>query len=463
MRHDLDADWQNFFPTYRLGSNEIALAEYNAASERAKSDDNAVSIANGVLLAALLPVLPAISPFLADILKGPSLTSERLTNFAIFILAMIMATGVVSAYFCHLRRSYVFSARKVIVLRRMLGQSYGVSTLVLPNWRIEGADHPFAIRLFPGWRLQSSYPYYAIAALAASVAAFGFSFYSTEILIALHVPLLRDGFRTAHIFNAGFWFFWFFATLYYIRRSLFDHFETSLLILTKLLCKILKVRLQGRTHSVLYSAKLARYEAIRHKIELRYAKEFAVEREDRRFYGHNGNDWLAMARAARDRFRGKKAGGGTTITQQLARTLFIKDFHKTVRRKVVEVLLARWLEKILTKQEIIEIYLCSVRYEREIFGIAHARSHFFGQSEVDKINSAILIERISSVTGKFRRESTAVMLEDFVRKGLLEASEAKQILVLYRDLISAGKISAGSGGEPEEVIAEFEAQYKQYG
>jgi penicillin-binding protein 1A len=462
MRHELERDWQQFYPTYQLGDKEIALAEYNAASERAKSDDNALSIANGVLLAALVPSLPVVSPFLDAFLTEPPLATDRITNFAVLMMAMIAATGIVSAYFCHLRRSYVFSARKVIVLRRMLGQSYGPTTLILPNWRIEGADHPFAIRLFPGWTLQGSYPYYAIAALAASFATYGFSLASTDLIIRLNQPIIIAGIRTAQAAQIGFWILWFICTLYYIRRNLFDHHETSLLVATRLISKWMGLRLQDGMQATLYSARLARYEVIRNKIDLSHAKIFAVFREDRRFYHHRGNDGLAIIRALRDRLRGKMAGGGTTITQQLARTLFIKDLHKTVRRKIVEILLARWLEALLTKQEIIEIYLSSVRYDRSIFGIARARQHFFGNDEVNKINSVVLVERISSVTGKFRRISTDIMLQEMIENRLLKASEALGVLSIYKEMVSSDKITLGTDGSPDDLIREFETAYRQY-
>jgi penicillin-binding protein 1A len=133
LQHPLEQDWQQNYPTYKLGGQEIAMAEYQTAAERAHSDDNAVSIANGLLLAAIAPAIPVASPFLIEFLQKPAMQAERSVNLAIFILAMMMITAVVSAYFCHLRRSYVFSARKVIVLRRMLGQSYGPTTLILPN------------------------------------------------------------------------------------------------------------------------------------------------------------------------------------------------------------------------------------------------------------------------------------------------------------------------------------------
>lgn len=463
MKHALEADWQQYFPTYQLGEKDIALAEYDAASERARSDDSAISIANGLLVAAFLPVIPAVTPFLKEFLSKPPLISERLTNFSVFILALMFATSIAVAYFCHLRRSYVFSSRKVIVLRRMLGQSYGPTTLILPNWRIEGADNPLSIRLFPGWHLQICYPYYAIAALAATVAAYGFSISATEILISIGAPLLRSGIRVAHLATVAFWLLWFLASLIYVRRNLFDHHETGLLSFTRILAALFRFRLQNGTQSVLYGARLARYEAIRLKLDLTHAKKFAILREDRRFLRHKGNDFKAIARALKARLKGRKVGGGTTITQQLARTLFIKDLSKTYRRKFFEIMLAWWLESLLTKQEIIEIYLCCVRYERGVLGIAKAKLYFFPWQEIDKINSVVLVERISSVTGKFRREAIAIMLEKMVMSGVLQATEAIEVLELYSSLIAQNKVVPGEDGTPEDIIAEFRVQFQQYG
>lgn len=438
------------------------MAEYNSASDQARADDAGISIANGLLLAGLLPVIPVLSPYLHVFLKSPPLQSERLTNFGIYAVVLIFLTGVLGAYFCHLRRSYVYSARKVIVLRRMLGQSYGATTLILPNWRLEGADNPLSIRLFPGWKVINCYPYYAIAALAASLAAYGFSISSMEIMALTGFPLIRHGVNVSSLFVVTFWLVWFLSSLFFIRRGLFDHHESTLLLFTRLFARVIGLSLQNGMQTVLYGARLARYEALRLKVDLSFAKRYAIYREDRRFYSHRGNDFLAMARAARSRLKGKRAGGGTTISQQLARSLFINDRKKIIRRKIVEILLARWVETLLSKEEIIEIYLCSVRFDRGVLGINNARRYFVPRQKINRINSVVLVERVSSITQKFRREAISLMLEGMIDEGILTKGDAVRVLRLYSSLIKMGKIKEGDDGAPEDIIAEFEYQYPQH-
>jgi hypothetical protein len=121
MNHQLPTpEWQQNYPTYKLGHTDVALAEYEAAATRTRDDERAISIANGALLAAAAPTLPVISPYLVNFLTNSNSLQDRSLNVLLFLIAIAFLTGVVAAYFCGLRRSYVFSARKVIVLRRML-------------------------------------------------------------------------------------------------------------------------------------------------------------------------------------------------------------------------------------------------------------------------------------------------------------------------------------------------------
>ncbi|MGB8897271.1 MAG: biosynthetic peptidoglycan transglycosylase, partial [Pseudolabrys sp.] len=78
--------------------------------------------------------------------------------------------------------------------------------------------------------------------------------------------------------------------------------------------------------------------------------------EDRRFYQHNGVDFRAMTRAAWHDLTGRRLEGGSTITQQLARRLYLSP-KRSVRRKVQEAALAMWLELRFSKNEILARYL----------------------------------------------------------------------------------------------------------
>src|SRR5947209_14588158 len=109
--------------------------------------------------------------------------------------------------------------------------------------------------------------------------------------------------------------------------------------------------------------------------------------EDRRFYRHWGIDPRGMGRAfVADLRGGGVRQGGSTITQQLAKTNFLSG-DRTIRRKAQEVIIAFWLEAWLTKQEILSRYLSSVYFGDGIYGLRAAAHHYFNR-EPDKLNLA---------------------------------------------------------------------------
>ena len=105
--------------------------------------------------------------------------------------------------------------------------------------------------------------------------------------------------------------------------------------------------------------------------------------EDRRFRQHFGVDPIGLARAAMVNLTARGASqGGSTLTQQLAKNLFLNP-EKTFGRKVQEVLLALWLEKTYTKDQIIELYLNRVYMGAGSYGVDAAAHRYFGKSARD--------------------------------------------------------------------------------
>ena len=112
----------------------------------------------------------------------------------------------------------------------------------------------------------------------------------------------------------------------------------------------------------------------------RYLPDAAVSVEDRRFWTHGGLDWWGMARALLVDLRaGHVVQGGSTITQQVAKTLFLTN-ARTARRKVQEVFLTLWLERHFTKAEILEIWLNRVYLGSGAWGVDAAAHIYFGVS-----------------------------------------------------------------------------------
>lgn len=106
----------------------------------------------------------------------------------------------------------------------------------------------------------------------------------------------------------------------------------------------------------------------------------AVAIEDRRFWQHGAIDPIGIARAAWvDLTSGHIVQGGSTITQQVAKTLFLSN-ARTLRRKVQELMLTLWLEHTFTKREILEIYLNRVYLGAGTWGVDAAARTYFGVS-----------------------------------------------------------------------------------
>ena len=106
----------------------------------------------------------------------------------------------------------------------------------------------------------------------------------------------------------------------------------------------------------------------------------AVAVEDRRFYHHSGLDLIGIARALWVNLTsGRLVQGGSTITQQVAKTLFLSN-ARTAKRKVQEVLLTIWLERTFSKAEILEIWLNRVYLGSGAWGVDAAARLYFGTS-----------------------------------------------------------------------------------
>jgi penicillin-binding protein 1A len=102
--------------------------------------------------------------------------------------------------------------------------------------------------------------------------------------------------------------------------------------------------------------------------------------EDRRFYDHWGVDVFGLARAVKANIeRGGVAQGGSTLTQQLAKNLFLTP-ARSLERKVQEAVLAFWLERKFGKQKILEMYLNRVYFGAGAYGVEAASQRYFGKS-----------------------------------------------------------------------------------
>jgi penicillin-binding protein 1A len=111
-----------------------------------------------------------------------------------------------------------------------------------------------------------------------------------------------------------------------------------------------------------------------------YLPKAVVATEDRRFYGHFGVDPIGLVRAAFANIAaGRIVQGGSTITQQLAKNLFLTQ-ERSLSRKIQETLLALWLEHRFSKNQILEIYLNRVYLGAGTYGVDAAAHRYFNKS-----------------------------------------------------------------------------------
>ncbi len=158
--------------------------------------------------------------------------------------------------------------------------------------------------------------------------------------------------------------------------------------------------------------------------------------EDRRYYNHPGIDPIGIARAVYvNKKRGKLVQGGSTLSQQLAKNVFLSD-NRTLRRKSQEALLALWLEHKYTKDEILELYLGRVYFGSSAYGVEAAAERYFAKpvSDLTTGESAMLAGLLKAPSNyspaadvKAAAGRTTVVLNVMVDAGAITAEERDAI------------------------------------
>ncbi len=149
-----------------------------------------------------------------------------------------------------------------------------------------------------------------------------------------------------------------------------------------------------------------------------YLQKSVVLSEDSSFWNHQGFDLQEMQNSFKKNLeKGKFARGGSTITQQLAKNLFLHK-EKTLSRKALEAIITVRLEKVLTKKEILEKYLNVVQFGKDIFGVHQAARFYFKKSaeDLDVVESAFLT---------FLLPSPEVYSKSYFKKQLTPFAEAR--------------------------------------
>ena len=157
--------------------------------------------------------------------------------------------------------------------------------------------------------------------------------------------------------------------------------------------------------------------------------------EDRRFYWHFGIDVIGLARAMYSNIRaGRIVQGGSTLTQQVAKNLFLTP-ERTIKRKVQELLLAFWLEYKFTKDQIFTVYLNRVYLGAGTYGVEAASQRYFGHSarRLSPYQSALIAGLLKApsrynplVNLERANKRTQQVLANMVDAGYISKKSAKQ-------------------------------------
>lgn len=170
-----------------------------------------------------------------------------------------------------------------------------------------------------------------------------------------------------------------------------------------------------------------------------YVPDAIISTEDRRFYAHFGFDIVAFTRAMLTNiFMGRYAQGGSTITQQVAKNLFLTS-QKNIKRKTQELLLAFWLEHKFSKEQILTLYLNRVYLGAGTYGIEAASQKYFQKSSRDMnlLEAAIIAgmlkapSRYNPIASAERAKARAkVILQNMVNNDALTERQMKYALTL---------------------------------
>ena len=197
--------------------------------------------------------------------------------------------------------------------------------------------------------------------------------------------------------------------------------------------------------------------------------------EDARFYQHGGVDYVGVVRAGLANVGRAKSQGASTITMQVARNVYLSS-EKTFTRKIYEILLTFKLEHLLTKDQILEIYMNQIYLGNRAYGFAAAAETYFGKSLKDvSIAEAAMLAGLPKAPSAYNpisnpkraRSRQLYIIDRMLDNGFITAEEAETAKQQTLKIKSGG--NAMAAGNPLRSHAEFVAEmvrqliFAQYG
>lgn len=432
----MESKIEQYYPTYTFESihRDVVLLEFEEAQKIANGQTKVYGQVANILLAFVTVLIPL---FFNQEDKTKHTFNLIRENALFFSTILFLFGALLLRYFVDLQKQITINGRKAVTLRTMLGLDYGHIHLTLPNWRVEGATNPFKIKYFNGWFNFQSMPFWVL-----TIGVNAIWWLTTNERTALTIP-----FDKPIIFNIPWNLGNLIITISYIyvfRHNLNDTHETSFLNIGRLIAKLVRFKLIENFEYVIYRAKLEVVEISRINVNFESLKSILIDIEDKSFYTNNGVSIKSIIRATISQVKflrnafGLLESGGSTITMQLARTLFIPTNQNKYIRKFFEIWISLWLQRSFTKQEILNLYIASVRYDYGVLGLSKAIKHFYGNLN-NKILTPeecfVLIERLSNVTGTLRKER----IKYLISKSSVNLDVGK-IFDIYLTLKDQGKI-----------------------
>ncbi len=220
------------------------------------------------------------------------------------------------------------------------------------------------------------------------------------------------------------------------------------------------IRVLANDGTVLYERGVA-YDYMPIDLLPKHVIDAVVATEDRRFFEHWGVDPLGFLRAILTNLRaGRYAQGGSTLTQQLAKNLFLSS-ERRIGRKLQELYLALWLEIRLPKKDILELYLNRVYFGGGAYGIEAASRRYFNKSarELTVIEAAVL-GGVLKAPSKFSplsspplaRARARVVVQKMLAAGYLDEEQAKHAA---NEIIAFHNPSAGRELTGYESVVDY--------
>lgn len=192
-----------------------------------------------------------------------------------------------------------------------------------------------------------------------------------------------------------------------------------------------------------------------------YLPQAFISIEDRRFRSHYGIDPIGISRAiARNVMGGRLSEGGSTLTQQLAKNIFLTQ-ERTASRKVQEAILSLWLERTYSKDQIIELYMNRVYFGSGAYGVEAAAQRYFAKSarSVSVAEAAILAGLVQAPSRlapnrnpQGAADRAALVIAAMVRDGALSDKDAK--VALANPAQSRRQAGAGSANYAADWIVD---------